>query len=101
MGNEITRRDVMKGLGLAGMLVGMEGLYASAQGQSAPGAAAPRQMGECKLPPLPYASDALEPHIDKETLLLHHDKHHAAYVNGFNGAMKKLEEAREIGRAHV
>jgi hypothetical protein len=55
MGNEITRRDVMKGLGLAGMLIGMEGLYASAQGQSAPGAAAPRQIGECKLPPLPYA----------------------------------------------
>jgi len=39
----------------------------------------------------------LEPHIDKETLLLHHDKHHAAYVNGFNGAMKKLEEARASG----
>jgi len=61
MGNEITRRDVMKGLGLAGMLVGMEGLYASAQGQSAPGAAATRQIGECKLPPLPYASTPSSP----------------------------------------
>lgn len=97
MEHEITRREMMKGLGLAGALVGMEGLYASAQGQTAPGGAAPRQIGECKLPPLPYAYDALEPYIDKETITLHHDKHHAAYVNGFNGAMKKLEEARASG----
>ena len=53
MENEITRRDMMKGLGLAGLLVGMEGLYASAQGQGTGGAAAPRSIGECKLPPLP------------------------------------------------
>jgi Fe-Mn family superoxide dismutase len=88
---------MVKGLGLAGMLIGMEGLYASAQGQSAPAATAPRPIGECKLPPLPYAYDALEPYIDKETLTIHHDKHHAAYVNGFNTAMKKLEEARASG----
>jgi Fe-Mn family superoxide dismutase len=53
----------------------------------------PRQIGSASCP-LPYAYDALEPYIDKETLTLHHDKHHAAYVSGFNAAMKKLEEAR-------
>lgn len=36
------------------------------------------------LPPLPYAYDALEPHIDKRTMEIHHDKHHAGYVKGIN-----------------
>ena len=40
------------------------------------------------LPPLPYAYDALEPHISKDTLEFHHDKHHAAYVNKYNDAVK-------------
>jgi Fe-Mn family superoxide dismutase len=41
-----------------------------------------------ELPPLPYAYDALEPHISKDTLEFHHDKHHAAYVNKYNDAVK-------------
>lgn len=49
------------------------------------------------LPPLPYAYDALEPHYDKETVTLHHDKHHAGYVNGLNAALEKLEAARTSG----
>lgn len=49
------------------------------------------------LPPLPYAYDALEPWYDKETVTLHHDKHHAGYVNGLNAALEKLEAARESG----
>ena len=36
------------------------------------------------LPELPYAKNALEPHISAETLEYHHDKHHAAYVNNLN-----------------
>jgi superoxide dismutase, Fe-Mn family len=47
------------------------------------------------LPKLPYASDALEPYYDKATVELHHDKHHAGYVNGLNNAIVKLEEARK------
>ena len=39
------------------------------------------------LPPLPYAYDALEPHIDKETMTIHHDKHHQAYVDNLNKAI--------------
>ncbi len=54
-------------------------------------------MIEYTLPKLPYAYDALEPVIDKETVTLHHDKHHLGYVNGFNAAMKKMAEAREKG----
>ena len=49
------------------------------------------------LPPLPYAYDALEPHYDKETVRLHHDMHHAAYVTGLNTAEDKLEAARKSG----
>lgn len=39
------------------------------------------------LPPLPYAYDALEPHIDKQTMQIHHDKHHQAYVDNLNKAV--------------
>jgi Fe-Mn family superoxide dismutase len=45
-----------------------------------------------ELPKLPYAYDALEPHIDKETMTLHHDKHHAAYVANLNAAIEKHPE---------
>lgn len=48
-----------------------------------------------ELPPLPYAYNALEPHIDEQTMRLHHDKHHLAYVNGLNNAETKLLEARQ------
>src|ERR1700686_855423 len=40
------------------------------------------------LPPLPYAYDALEPTIDKMTMEIHHDKHHAGYVNNLNKALE-------------
>jgi Fe-Mn family superoxide dismutase len=40
-----------------------------------------------ELPPLPYAKDALEPHIDAQTMEIHHDKHHAAYVTNVNKAI--------------
>ena len=44
------------------------------------------------LPPLPFAPEALEPLIDRETMLLHHDKHHAAYVTNLNKALEDLTE---------
>jgi Fe-Mn family superoxide dismutase len=40
------------------------------------------------LPPLPYGYNALEPHIDEQTMRLHHDKHHATYVNNLNAALE-------------
>ncbi len=42
-----------------------------------------------QLPPLPYDAAALEPHIDAQTMQIHHDKHHAAYVNNLNAALEK------------
>lgn len=41
-----------------------------------------------QLPELPYAYDALEPHFDKETMEIHHSKHHAAYTNNLNNALE-------------
>src|SRR5258708_26139024 len=40
-----------------------------------------------ELPPLPYAKNALEPHIDAQTMEIHHDKHHGAYVTNVNKAI--------------
>jgi superoxide dismutase, Fe-Mn family len=45
------------------------------------------------LPPLPFPSDALEPYIDKQTMEIHHDKHHQAYVTNLN---KALEQAPQL-----
>ena len=44
------------------------------------------------LAPLPYAYDALEPHIDKLTMQIHHDKHHNAYVTNLNAALEKYPD---------
>jgi superoxide dismutase, Fe-Mn family len=46
------------------------------------------------LPPLPFPSDALEPHVDKMTMEIHHGKHHNAYVTNLN---KALESAPDLG----
>jgi Fe-Mn family superoxide dismutase len=49
------------------------------------------------LPDLPYAFNALEPHMSEAQLRLHHDKHHAAYVNGANAIFDRLDKARQAG----
>ncbi|CAM3618701.1 superoxide dismutase [Marinicrinis lubricantis] len=41
-----------------------------------------------QLPALPYANNALEPHIDEQTMMIHHDRHHATYVNNLNAALE-------------
>jgi len=61
-----------------------------------------------ELPPLPFANDALEPHISAKTFEFHHGKHHAAYVNNLNGlikdtdlASKSLEELIRLAAADL
>ena len=48
-----------------------------------------------EVPPLPYDYDALEPHIDEQTMRLHHDKHHQAYVEKANAALEDTDWAHE------
>src|SRR6266576_3485812 len=78
----ITRRQAIKQAALGTMAAASALNFVQAQ---PPPAAAP--TGPFKLPPLPYAFDALEPHIDARTMEIHHDKHHAAYVTNLNKAM--------------
>jgi Fe-Mn family superoxide dismutase len=49
-------------------------------------------MAAFTLPDLPYAYDALEPHIDEQTMRVHHDKHHAGYTKKLNAALEKHPE---------
>jgi Fe-Mn family superoxide dismutase len=55
-----------------------------------PTAPAPAPGGPFELAPLPYAYDALEPFIDAQTMQIHHDKHHAAYVANLNKAWQQM-----------
>ena len=81
--NEISRRHALKTTALAGAaLAAAPSLFA----QTNPPAPAAIVMSPLTLPPLPYAYDALEPHIDAQTMYIHHDKHHAAYIANFNKA---------------
>ena len=75
-----TRREALKTIVLT---TGAAALAVNAHGQAAPAATAE----VFKLPPLGYDYDALEPHIDAETMKIHHDKHHAAYVAKLNQAV--------------
>ncbi len=98
------RRQFLQVLGTAGAAAALAPLAsalapAAATAQTAapaPATAAP--AGPFALPPLPYPPDALEPHIDAATMTLHHDKHHAAYVNNLNKALagKPEYEGRTI-----
>ena len=51
-----------------------------------------------ELPALPYDFDALEPHIDAQTMEIHHDKHHEAYVNNLNAALEGTRAGRQAAR---
>jgi Fe-Mn family superoxide dismutase len=86
--NSLSRRDVLKVLG-AGAGAALLGLKASSAAE-APGAT-PAPNGPLTqpftLPPLGYAYDALEPHIDARTMEIHHDKHHRAYIDNANKAL--------------
>lgn len=56
---------------------------------------------KCTLPDLPYDYKALEPIISGDIMLLHHQKHHGAYVNNFNAAQEKIQKAKEVNDVTV
>jgi superoxide dismutase, Fe-Mn family len=90
---KLSRREAIKTSALAGMaLAAAPALFAQTNPVAAQ-AAAPVPAGPFTLPPLPYAYDALEPHIDAQTMHIHHDRHHQAYVDNLNRAMATLAPA--------
>jgi Fe-Mn family superoxide dismutase len=90
--SSLSRRDVIKGLGAGAALLGLGALGSRAEAAAAAPAAAPAApaapTGPFTLPKLPYAYDALEPHIDARTMEIHHSRHHQAYINNANTALK-------------
>jgi Fe-Mn family superoxide dismutase len=82
----LTRRSLAAGTAvLAAAFVSRPSrLYA----QAAPAPAPPAPSGPFKLPPLLYPTNALAPNIDAKTMEIHHDRHHKAYVDGLNTAVK-------------
>jgi superoxide dismutase, Fe-Mn family len=89
----MTRREALKVTALASAVCATAVPLRTASGQSAGGA-----TGPYTLPALPYAFDALEPHIDALTMQIHHDKHHGAYVTNLN---KAVAEFPELGKKPV
>ena len=98
----MNRRDVTKNIGLA-TLAGLAApavLTRTAQAQTAAPAPAPA-AGPYTLPPLGYAFEALEPHIDAQTMKIHHDNHHQAYVTNMNGLAPKMGDLAKLPPVEV
>jgi superoxide dismutase, Fe-Mn family len=93
----MTRRDALKRTGLATAAVAVTGTIAAPAQPVLP--ASPRQI--FTLPSLPYALDALEPHLDARTMEIHHDKHHAAYVTNLNKALSEFPDFTASIRAET
>lgn len=94
---EKTRRTFLKtasGIAAAGAAFATPELVLAAADEKPAAGGSGGALTEHKLPDLPYPYEALEPTIDAETMKLHHDKHHAAYVTNLIKAEKALADAR-------
>ena len=95
MNTSVSRRSLVTASVFAGVgIIGVAGGKGFAQ-SSTPTVAAP-PVGPFTLPELPYPYEALEPHIDTLTMQIHHDKHHAAYVNNLNTALVDYPELHTL-----
>lgn len=90
----MTRRHALKTTLLTSIACATTSTLQIAEAQPAPGAAT-ATSGPFSVPPLPYAYDALEPYIDTQTMQIHHDRHHAAYVTNLNKAIAEAPELKE------
>jgi len=100
MPSSMGRRDFIKTVGISTVAAAVgagAGATLAAETGGNMGNLGAVKDGKYVLPPLPYAYDALKPFLGSETLTLHHDKHHQAYVNGLNAALDKLAAARQSG----
>lgn len=100
MKNSITpsffsRRDAFR-ISLGTLAASLFGGTFSANVLAQAPASAPAPSGPYHLPPLPYAYDALEPHIDTWTMQIHHDKHHKAYVDNANRLLADQPELSKL-----
>lgn len=96
----VSRRFVLKSLGAGAALLGLGRPPAFSQGM----VVAVKNTAEAPpftLPKLPYAYDALEPHIDARTMEIHHTKHHQAYINAANKALEARPDLRELGGEQI
>lgn len=93
---DISRRDILSSAAVVGGWLTLGTLDTPAIAQSQP-AGGETPEGPYSLPPLPYDYADLEPHIDAQTMKLHHDIHHAGYVKGANAALAALETIRRTG----
>jgi Fe-Mn family superoxide dismutase len=99
----LTRRTAIKTLALTAGAATLGRAISSGQTPAPAAPAAPPSEAEevFKLPPLGYDYDALEPYIDAETMKLHHDKHHAAYVKTIEELLTNLDSVPEEIRSSV
>lgn len=92
----VSRRDVFKTLFAGAALLGLNGLGVTVGAADAPPKSPAPGGGEFTLPKLPYAYDALEPHIDAQTMEIHHTKHHQAYITAANKALADQKDLRAL-----
>jgi Fe-Mn family superoxide dismutase len=85
MNPSLSRRDLLKQIGIGAAALAAQPLTKLIAANEPPTADGPKGFA---LPPLPYAYDALEPHLDAQTMQIHHGKHHQAYVTNLNAALK-------------
>ncbi len=90
--SELSRREVLSGIGT----LAAAGASIHVLGGSVLGDQSAKEGGQFKLPPLPYDYNALEPYIDEQTMRIHHDKHHGAYVDNLNKALQGHDDLQKL-----
>lgn len=93
MENQNSRRDFLLKSMLAGIGISLLGKNILSAAEKKEYFTFIDTPGPYTLPALPYAYDALEPNIDRQTMEIHHDKHHQAYVNNLNKALESVKDA--------